>query len=476
MRRLLFVLLFLLPLSGATPPPDLAARIAPLLRMEGGEPVIWSIYVADARTGEAVYARDAGLAMLPASTMKLLTSATALDALGSGYRYETRLLFRGTRSGGLLKGDLVIEGAGDPSFGSSEVGGADPLAAWARALAGQGVRRVEGRIIGDDNRFDDRPYAEGWDVDYIATQSSRLLGISAGGLAYHDNLVEIRLQPGRVGAAPTLTASPAGYLDVVNRATTSARRRGRAARLDRTLGVEQATVSGTIARSYAATFSVPVLNPTALALHAFRSALQAEGIEVAATLHDVDEMEKPPRVEGAEVLMVHQSPPLADLLKIVNKESNNFYAEQIFRTFAWGGGAAGGEARVKALVQRAGAPSEFLSIRDGSGLSRKDLVTAEAMGRVLVLMNAHPERQAFRASMAQGGEAQSTLHYRMKELPVQAKTGSLEYVRALAGYVQTADGRELAFTIFANNFAAPPYRITQAIDAIVTELSAAGPA
>ena len=467
----LFVLLF--AFSGATPPPELAARIEAILDQEGEGPIIWSIYVADARTGEPVYTHAPGLAMLPASTMKLFTTATALDALGGDYRYETKLLFRGRKENGVLDGDLLIRGVGDPSFGSTEMGGPEPLRAWAQALAAQGVRRVAGRLIGYDDTFDDRPYAEGWDVDYIATQSSRLLGVSASGLAYHDNLVQIRLQPGRVGDAPVLTSTPSGYLDVVNKATTSARRRGRAAHLDRVLGQERVNISGTIARQYAATFEVPVLNPTLLAVHAFREALQKVGIEVAATLHDVDDLEKAPDLDGMDALLTHRSPPLSEIIKVVNKESNNFYAEQLFRTFAWGGTAAGGEARVKDLVRKTGASAEYLSVRDGSGLSRKDLVTAEALGRVLVLMNAHPERQAFRQSLAQAGEAKSTLRYRMKELPVQAKTGSLEYVRALAGYVQTQGGREVAFVVFANNFAVPPYRITQSIDAIVTELAGA---
>lgn len=467
---LLFALLF--TFSGAAPPADLVAKIEAIVTNEADQPAIWSIFVADVATGDVVYARDAGLAMMPASTMKLFTTATALDALGSDYRYETRLRFKGDRSGGVLRGDLLIQGSGDPSFGSSLMAGPNPLRAWAQALAQQGVRRIEGRIIGYDDRFDDNPYAEGWDVDYIATQSSRLLGVSISGLSYHDNLVQVRLRPGAVGGAPTLTASPGDYLTIVNRATTSARRRGRAAHLQRTLGQERVIVDGTIARAYAATFEVPVSNPTLMTAHAFREALVNAGIEVAATPLDVDDLENAPRPDDMDELLVHQSPPLGEILKVVNKESNNFYAEQVFRTFGWGGTAVGAEARVKDLVRRAGASADYLSVRDGSGLSRKDLVTAEALGRLLILMNTHRERAAFHASLAQAGEAQSTMRYRMRDLPVLAKTGSLEYVRALAGYVTAQSGRELAFVVFANNYAVPPYRITQSIDAIVTEVAA----
>ncbi len=464
-------LVFCLVLLGGMLPPTVQQRINAIVNDPASQPALWSVYVADARTGEVVYTHDAGMTMLPASTMKLFTTATALDALGADYRYTTDLRFKGVREGGVLDGDLVIRGSGDPSFGSSLVSGPDPLRTWALALAGQGVREVRGRIVGYDDTFDDRPYAEGWDVDYIATQSSRLLGVSASGLSYHDNLVEVQLRPGPVGKAPAMTASPPDYLDIANRATTSARRRGRAARMHRALGTDRIDVSGTIARSYAATYEVPVYNPTHFAASAFREALKSAGITVTATPSDIDDLDQQPVPDKMEVLFSHTSPPLGELLKIVGKKSNNFYAEQIFRTVAWGGSAAGGEARVKALVTKAGGDATNLSIRDGSGLSRKDFVTAEAMGRVLVYMNGHAERAAFRAALAMSGEEKSTLRYRLKDVPVQAKTGSLEYVRALAGYVTAPDGRELAFVVFANNFAVPPYRITQAIDAIVTELA-----
>ncbi len=471
LRYALFSLVLCLLLSGSTLAPGAAARIDAILADEAYQPGLWSVFVADAQTGEPVYGHNPGIMMLPASSTKLFTVAVGLDALGSDYRYETRLRFQGTRQQGVLDGDLVVQGAGDPSFGSSELAGPDPLRVWARGLAAQGVRRIEGRLIGYDDSFSDAPYAEGWDVDYIATQSSRLLGVSASGLSYHDNLVVVQLRPGKVGQPPTLTASPPGFLDLDNTATTSARRRGRAARVQRVLGSDRVSISGSIASSYAATYEIPVYNPTLLALHAFREALREAGITVTATLYDIDMLDKKPALDGMETLFTHQSPPLSDILKVISKKSNNFYAEQLFRTIAWGGSAAGGEARIKALVEKAGGDASYLSIRDGSGLSRKSFVTAEALGHVLVYMNSHPERAAFRTAMAGAGEPQSTLRYRLKDLPVIAKTGSLEYVRALAGYIAPAGGRELVFVVFANNFAVPPYRITQAIDAIVTELA-----
>ena len=128
---LLFVLC--LVLLGGMLPPTVQQRINAIVNDPASQPALWSVYVADARTGEVVYTHDAGMTMLPASTMKLFTAATALDALGADYRYTTDLRFKGVREGGVLDGDLVLRGSGDPSFGSSLVTGPDPLRTWALA-------------------------------------------------------------------------------------------------------------------------------------------------------------------------------------------------------------------------------------------------------------------------------------------------------------------------------------------------------
>ena len=168
---------------------------------------------------------------------------------------------------------------------------------------------------------------------------------------------------------------------------------------------------------------------------------------------------------------VHVSPPLDEILKVVNKESNNFYAEQVFRSVAPGGGAEAAERRVKVLLSKAGISADRLSIRDGSGLSRKNLVTPHALGRLLAYMRDHPESDAFVSSLPSGGEPQTTLRGRLHNVPVRAKTGSLEFVRALSGYTTTSDGRQVAFAVLANNFTGPSYAVTQSIDRVVASLA-----
>ncbi|MDX1547021.1 MAG: D-alanyl-D-alanine carboxypeptidase/D-alanyl-D-alanine-endopeptidase [Rhodothermales bacterium] len=471
--RLLWTALLVLMLGlGARPAETLETRIDRILDAEPVATAFWGVYVRDLASGRVLYARNADKAFIPASNQKLLTTATALDALGPAYRYQTTLYLDGEADGATLRGDLIVEGAGDPSFGSRKLGGNDPIRAWANALATMGVRRIEGRLIGDDDRFDDDAYAAGWDVSYLRTES---YAPPPGGLAYRDNLVQVRVEATRPGEAPRVETAPADYFTVRNQSVTGSRSRGLGPRVDRRLGDDEARLYGEIPRTYAGTIVLPAADPTAMVLHAFAQALSEAGITVEATRHDVDDLgeAEKPDYEAARPLFVHVSPPLAELAAVINKESDNLYAEQVFRTFGWGGSYEGGGRRVKSLLARFGAPTDGLSIQDGSGLSRKDLVTPEALGLLLAGMAEHEAADAFTASMAAGGEPRTTLQHRLRGASVRAKTGSLEYARTLSGYATSADGRRLSFVVMANHYTAPAYRIQQAIDSVVLTLSTA---
>ncbi len=472
------VLALLLLIPAFSTPVPVVSRIDEIIDSGDARSAFWGIFIQDLNTGRVLYSRNAEKAMLPASNQKIITTAIALDALGKDFRYQTKLYFAGSVEGSVMKGDLIIEGSGDPTFGSTELGREDPLRSWARSLAGMGVKRIEGRIIGDDDTFDDRPYAEGWDIDYVVSQASRKLGVSASGLSYRDNVIELNIQSSGVGARPSITMIPDDYLEVRNLAATSSRRRGWSLDVNRTLGTESVTIDGSVPRSYRSTINLPVTNPTAFTLHSFIQHLRQAGIEVEARLADIDDirnLERIPDYDKAKVLFVYASPPLSEIITVLNKESNNFYAEQIFRTVSWGGSASGGERRIKEFFNRAGIDAENLSVRDGSGLSRKDMITPEALGKLLSYMYRHPEREAFVQSLARGGEARTTLSHRLQDLPVSAKTGSLEFVRTLSGYATTTDGDRVAFVIFANNYSIPSYRITQTIDLIIANITSSKP-
>lgn len=431
----------------------------------------WGAYVQDVASGEVLLDMNAGKPMMPASNQKILTAVAALEHLGANYRYRTILYLDGRIRGSVFEGDLIIRGSGDPTFGSSEVTGTDPLRQWARRLSDLGITEIRGRIIGDDDVFDDEPYAEGWDIDYVTNQPGRMIGVSTGGLSYSDNLVSIRIRSGRPGGAPDVVLAPSDYLTIDNRLTTSSRTRGINVNPLRIVGEETVRLTGSVPRSYEGTIFMPVSNPTLFTLHSFARYIRSAGIELEAQLVDVDDLERDLPYDRADPLFVHFSPPMTEVLHVVNKVSNNFFAEQVYRTFGYEGSSRGAERRVKELIARAGGESDLVSARDGSGLSRKDLITPENMGRLLTYVNRQPYREHFFDSLPGGGEPRSTLRYRLRGVPIRAKTGSIEFVRALSGYATTADGRTVSFSIMANHYTVPSYRVVQTIDQMVVAIS-----
>ncbi len=454
--------------SGATAPQSLENRIDQVLAQDDISTAFWGVYVRDLQSNETIYAHNPLKKFMPASTMKLLTAATAVDLFGGDHRFQTTLYFDGEVDGSVLRGDLIIRGSGDPTFGTDEMDVYNPLQIWARRLGQMGVTRFEGRLIGDDNVMDDVPYAAGWDITYMTQQASRSLGLSIGGLSYNDNVVSLRLRSSTPGQPPNISTSPSGYLNVENKATTSSRQYGWNLDIQRNIGTETITLTGSLPRSYRGTIFVPVTNPTTYTMHSFKNQLEAAGIDIeGAEAYDMDELgEDLDYQDDAEPIYVYFSPPLQVILSHMNEESINYYADMIFGTFGYSDEAA--ENRVEDLLTEAGVNTSNLSIRDGSGLSRKDLISPYSLGMMLAYMaNEHAQGDVFQSTLAEGGEPGTTLRYRLGGVPVRAKTGSLSSVRALAGYTVTANGRPVAFAMMANHYSTPSYRIVQTLDQIV---------
>lgn len=436
-----------------------AASIEAILADPALPRAFWGITVVDVASGRVIASRNADLNLMPASTLKLVTTAAALDALGPDFRYTTTLHHVGPEArGGTLSGDLVLRGAGDPSFGSSDHG--DPLARWAEQLAGAGVRRITGRLVGDDDRFEDALWAEGWDVRHVATES---YAAPTGGLAWADNVLPLRISGGRA------TGGPRGF------ATVERVRGGSRMRVERILGTDTYRLSGQVASGYSGTMNVPVGNPTLYALHAFADRLREAGIDVSdLRLWDIDDLPSPPSVpDGAAPLLVHVSPPLSALARRINHESDNLYAEHVFRTLVPDGSTDAAARRVTSFLEAAGADTDGIAIRDGSGLSRKNYLTPNAMAALLRHMARHRHAAAFRATLPAGGESGSTLRSRLAGAGVRAKTGSLDAVRCLAGYVD-APGGPAVFVLMANHYTVNGSRIADAQDRIVRAISSGG--
>ncbi len=445
-----------------------AERIRAILDAPQLQSAIWGIYVVDVHSGRVIYRQNASKPFVPASNFKLLTTAAALELLGPAFRYQTLLLFKGrVRGDTLMEGDLIIKGSGDPTFGSASFNG-DPLIEWAQQLAARGIRTIRGRLIGDDRVFPETSYPPGWDVGYLSTEA---FAAPSGGLVYRDNVVELWIdahtQPGH---PPRLYSRPSQYLRIENAARVH-RRRTWTFEMKRPIGSRHVLVQGKIPYRYRGHRDLPVDNPTLFTVYAFKQALLDAGIDVRElTLADIDELNSPPPLQQAQTLFTYTSPPLPEIIRVINKESHNLFAEQLFLTMGKGNRKRAAT-RIRRFLKRAHISTTGLSIKDGSGLSRKNLVTPELLVNLLTYMYHSPFSSMYLASLAAGGEKHTTLENRLRGIPVQAKTGSLEFVRTLSGYVHTSSGNVLAFSVLVNHYAARSSAIRSAIDQIVEALS-----
>lgn len=437
----------------------------------------WGVLAKSLDTDETLYALNAHRLLMPASTMKIVTIAAAGERLGWDYRYETRLVGTGPIEGGVLNGDLLVIGSGDPSIVEREGMSARLFEHWAEQLKAAGVRTIAGRIIGDDNSFDDEALGFGWSWDDLAEGYAAAIGA----LQYNENTVDATIAPGAlVGDPAAVTIAPGGSgLVVHNGIRTTPAGTAPSIAVRRLAGSSRLELRGSAPLGGAPTVRpLSVVNPTLFFLTALGTALAANGIDVRGPAEDIDDLPDAPGRNGGPSLVIHRSASLATLAVTLMKESRNLYAETFLKTT---GDAAGvgtsehGRAATMAVLQRWGLPAGELIQMDGSGLSRYDYVTAATL--VGILTRARRDdmlRGTFEASLPIAGR-DGTLAERMKDTAAEgnarAKTGSMSNVRALAGYVTTADGEPVAFAVLANNFETPPEVITRTIDAMVVRLA-----
>src|SRR5262245_14853489 len=446
----------------------------------------WGVLVKSLRSGDTLYARNAQKLMMPASNMKIVTLAVAAERLGWDYTYETQILGVGAIDNGVLAGDLVVVGSGDPSLGVADGMAARVFDDWSAQLKARGVRTIRGRVIGDDNTFDDEELGFGWSWDDLPDDYAA--GVSA--LQFNENAARVTIVPGpHAGDSAGVELSPAGTgLTIDNRLTTTAAGAPTSIAMRRLPGSARLELRGSIpAEAPPAARVVSVDNPTLFAAAALREALVARGIDVRGPAVDIDEIENPPKRRDGILLASYRSPPLSVLAVRLMKVSQNLYAETLLKTLgigmesdasgscACGATAAAGRAAVQATLQNWGVAGESIIQRDGSGLTRYDYVTADALVAILVHVDGDGRLRApFEASLPIAGR-DGTIANRMKgtaaEGNARAKSGSMSNVRSLSGYVNGAAGEPLVFAIIANNFETTADVINRATDAIVVRLA-----
>src|SRR5690606_18149205 len=442
---------------------------------------LWSAHVRSLATGDVLYALNPSQRLVPASNQKLLTVAAAAETLGWDYRFTTRVLATGTvDADGTLDGDLIAVGSGDPTISPRHPARWDALDRWAGQVAARGVRIISGHLIGDDDAFEEPGWGSGWSWEDLSAG----YGSPIGALQYHENEVEILVGPGlEAGTRAIISTSPLGSGLVIDHdVTTAAAGEPTRIALHRIPGDATLTVRGQIAAGdRPRTLLAAVANPTQLFVNAFREALARKGIFVSGSALDIDDLRTKPDLSQADIWVIDQSEPLSSIVDPLLRWSRNGYAETLLWALSPPGEPASEATGLKVMresLTRLGIAPEQYGAYDGSGLSRYDTVSAEALTTLLARMWSDTHYQdRFRAALPLSATSGS-LERRMKDTPaagrVWAKTGSMFNIRSLSGYVFTADNEPLAFSFLANNYNVPSAEIEAAMDKALALIVAVG--
>ena len=294
----------------------------------------WGVLIKSLKTGETIYARNEKKMFMPASNMKLFTTSSAMIALGPNYRYTTRLVTNGEIVNGVVNGDIVIVGSGDPTISGRFDSGKVTITfeQWADSLKALGITQIKGNIVGDDNCFDDEYYGAGWSADY----ETDYYAAQISGLSFNDNCVDIGIAPSAtIADICSLTVSPnTRYVNIINQTTTVAETdSANDIYFERKRGTNNIFVRGKISIGKKPFIeSVTVENPTAYTAMVLKEVLESKGITVLGTVADADDGVDTIRYDKSKQLASFTSLPYSEIIKAINKPSQNFYTEQVFRT------------------------------------------------------------------------------------------------------------------------------------------------
>jgi D-alanyl-D-alanine carboxypeptidase/D-alanyl-D-alanine-endopeptidase (penicillin-binding protein 4) len=497
---------------------SLAAQITSVLAQPHLGSAHWGILVKDLETGAVIYSLNPEQLFLPASNAKLFTTAAALSMAKADYRFLTSVETESPiDSNGRLQGDLVIVGRGDPNISGRVLPytlktertppHTQVLEELADQVAARGLKIVDGDLIGDDTFYSPQRYGEGWAQDDLQW----IDGAPVSALSFNDNVLFLNIQPGEhEGDKALVTAEPeTNYYEIDNRIVTTAAGVKRQIGLHREIGSRKVLLWGNIPLGDAGVKeALAVDDPAEFAAQLFRAMLERRGITITgktrarhgdlAQFFDLNnanasttpaagnrrqdccmqaEQPAPSPAPPATVLAKHLSLPFIEDVRIINKTSQNLHAELALRLVGklggQGGSFQGGAYEVKQFLLQAGLNEDDFVLLDGSGLSRRDLVTPAAVVQLLTYAAHQTWGADYEGSLpiagVDGSLSERFLHSPASGL-IHAKTGTLSHVNALSGYGQTLRGRRFAFSIFCNNHDLQSAKVLAAIDSIVTAL------
>ena len=477
---LLCLLICLHLLAGAqTPAPVKWLLQAPYMRGAS-----FSLVVKDVQEGRTVYSNDTDRLQSPASVLKTVATATALEILGEDYRYPTTLEYDGILENGTLEGNLYIKGSGDPSLGSSHFapGQNKFLSTWIAALQKAGIKHITGSVISDESIFD----TEGVSIKWLREDMGNYYAPGSYGISIFDNMYKLSLQTGAAGTRPVLKGTEPdipfirfkNYLKAAPVSSDSAYIIG--APLDDVrylYGVLPAN-----REAYVLKGDIP--DPALYLARYLTDQLQQKGIRVdgSPSCYRIEVEENRWKKGERKEIVTTYSPTLREIASVCNHVSHNLYADALVKTVglqykprrnemisSFGRGVQ----VVKEYWEKKGLDVFPLRMNDGSGLAPADKVSAGFMGELLVYMATESAvSDAFIASLPQAGIEGSVRNF-LKGSKLQGKarlkSGGITGVRSYAGYI-TKDGKTYAVAVFSNNYSCPMSRMTRALEKLLLQL------
>lgn len=482
---------------------ELRSRIDDIVRQPALEPGFFALKIVSLDNGQVIYEQNANKFVRPASNMKLYTVAAAFDRLTPDFHFVTSVYAQEKPEDGKIKGDLIVYGRGDPSIAARFNNGDyfKGINDLADRIVAAGVKRIRGDLVGDESYFNGAPLGSGWEWDDLTWS----YGAQVSALTINDNAIDLNVRPGdRVGAPVSIVTGPpaASFMTIVNHATTSARGSRSALHIYRGLGANSLEVTGTLPLGDAGFVGGAAIPDPALAfVSMLRDALNGKGVKLdgrvrtvnartggslvpavsfAASAPLANASAPPAPVEIASL----PSPPFNSIAAQTLKPSQNQYTELILRTLGktWPNSGDGrvkddeelGLDVVRTFLRQTGVNDNDVALNDGSGLSRNDLISANTTVQLLTFMSKHKYFAQFREALPIAG-VDGTLRTRMRGTPaegnVRAKTGSLSSVASLSGYVTTAAGERLVFSMMLNNYPDASAVRRDSIDAIAVLLA-----
>src|SRR5215831_4225462 len=482
---------------------ELRSRIDEICRHPVLDPGFFAVKIVSLDTGQVVFEQNANKFVRPASNMKLYTVAAAFDRLTPDFHFVTSVYSQDKPEEGKIKGDLIVYGRGDPSIAARFNDGDyfKGINELADRIVTAGVKRVRGDLVGDESYFSGSPVGSGWEWEDLTWS----YGAQVSALSINDNAIDLSVRPGpSVGSPVSIVTGPANapFIKILNHATTSPKELKSSLQIYRGLGANTLELTGTLPLGDAGfRGGVAIPDPALAFISMLRDALVKRGVKIDGQLRTVTDRSGgsvlpriPAGINSAVGVVPHypvelaslQSPPFAVIAAHTLKPSQNQYTELILRTLGRtqpelnrdSGRSSDdqdlGLAVVRNFLHQAGIADTDVALDDGSGLSRNDLISANTTVQLLAYMAKHKYFAQFRDALPIAG-VDGTLSTRMRGTPaeknVRAKTGSLSSVASLSGYVNTAAGEHLAFSMMLNNFPDAAAVRRDSIDAITILLA-----